>query len=221
MNIFKPYQFIPKKDIEDLAEKIPLEMALKSKYTLRFPLAPTAIAEFIGLDTEIFNLNFDNQEYIAAMIIPTERKILINENNQKLSKGFEESSIAHEIGHWLLHINREIVDRYKEEDNTTLKGEKIPKLHRSYSSTNLNRIEWQAQYFAGCLLMPKYKIYEASQGRTLTNWSHLYAIKEELGVTISNLINRLTKLELIDIPKNSKRIYPGSKKVSDLIKYYQ
>lgn len=70
-------------------------------------------------------------------------------------------------------------------------------------------IEWQAQYFAGCLLMPLSKLEEVQRGRDLTNWRHLYAVKDELGVTISNLKNRLQDLGWIYIPKNSKQIYPG------------
>jgi len=45
----------------------------------------------------------------------------------------------------------------------------------------------QVQYFAGCLLMPLSKLEEVQRGRDLTNWRHLYAMKDELGVTISNL----------------------------------
>ncbi|PSM46609.1 Zn peptidase, partial [Chroococcidiopsis sp. CCALA 051] len=43
----------------------------------------------------------------------------------------------------------------------------------------------------------------------LTKWKHLYAMKDELGVTISNLTHRLQELGLIYIPKDSKQIYLG------------
>jgi Zn-dependent peptidase ImmA (M78 family) len=70
-------------------------------------------------------------------------------------------------------------------------------------------IEWQAQHFAACLLMPKFKLEEVQRGRDLTNWRHLYAIRDEMGVTISNLTRRLQDLELINIPRGTRQIYPG------------
>ncbi len=71
--------------------------------------------------------------------------------------------------------------------------------------TQDDRREWQAQYFAGCLLMPEYKLLECKRGRDLTNWKHLYAIADELCVTISNLIYRLQKVAVILINKTKKR----------------
>ena len=71
--------------------------------------------------------------------------------------------------------------------------------------------EWQAQYFASCLLMPVNKLEEVRQGRNLTNWQHLKAISDELGVTNSNLCNRLQDLEYIQKVANSNRLYPGKR----------
>ena len=68
-----------------------------------------------------------------------------------------------------------------------------------------------SQYFASCLLMPLHKLEEARRGRDFTKWRHLYAVADELGVTISNLTNRLQGLSWIYIPKDSKQIYSGQK----------
>ncbi len=78
---------------------------------------------------------------------------------------------------------------------------------RSHQSNE--KIEWQAQYFASCLLMPIHKLKRVQKGRDLTNWKHLRAMADELGVTISNLTNRLINLNWIMKP-TSKRIYLGS-----------
>jgi Zn-dependent peptidase ImmA (M78 family) len=141
------------------------------------------------------------------MILPTEGKIVMNENNQELPKGFEESSIAHEIGHWELHIDQNAVSNFVELRDCGTETTVEPFLCRNVSSQK--GIEWQAQYFAGCLLMPQFKLEDVRRGRDLTNWRHLYAMKDELGVTISNLSNRLQDLSWIYIPKGSKQIYPG------------
>lgn len=107
----------------------------------------------------------------------------------------------------MLHINQQAVGKYIDRQEQGMKVEIKPFLCRSVQSSQ--GIEWQAQYFAGCLLMPKYKLIQAKQGRDLTNWKHLYAMKDEFGVTISNLLYRLKSLNWIVINYESKQIYPG------------
>jgi Zn-dependent peptidase ImmA (M78 family) len=133
-----------------------------------------------------------------------ERLIEINDKIPKLRGGFGESTIAHEIGHWVLHINPEAVEQLLELQQ---KGHFVrvePLLCRN--ETHLSAIEWQAQYFASCLLMPQYKLEEIREGRDVTKWRHLYEMAEELGVTISNLIHRLKDLGWIYLPQNSRQI---------------
>ncbi len=75
------------------------------------------------------------------------------------------------------------------------------------SGEDLKGIEWQAQYFAGCLLMPQYILAELKKGRDLSKWHHLYKMAEELGVTISNLTHRLQDLGWIQLGDRSRQIY--------------
>lgn len=141
------------------------------------------------------------------MIIPVRKRIYINSDIQAMEGGFGQSTIAHEIGHWMLHINQKAVGEYIDREEKGMKIEVQPFLCRSQQSAK--GIEWQAQYFAGCLLMPEYKLIQAKQGRDLTNWKHLYAIADEFGVTISNLKNRLESLNWIISSRSSKQIYLG------------
>jgi hypothetical protein len=57
--------------------------------------------------------------------------------------------------------------------------------------------------------MPEYKLQEMQKGRDLTNWHHLYAMRDELDVTILNLTNRLKSLNWVILSRNSKQIYLG------------
>jgi Zn-dependent peptidase ImmA (M78 family) len=198
---------MPKEAIEYRAVDILMRMQAKRKRPLKWPIDAGHVAEALGLDMDCGDIPRDEQGAIAAMILPTERKIVMNENNQELPKGFEESSIAHEIGHWELHIDQKAVSSFVELQDSGIETMVEPFLCRSVSSRQ--GIEWQAQYFAGCLLMPQFKLEEVRRGRDLTKWHHLYAMRDELGVTISNLINRLQDLGWIYIPKGSKQIYPG------------
>ncbi|HHP7232000.1 MAG TPA: ImmA/IrrE family metallo-endopeptidase, partial [Xenococcaceae cyanobacterium] len=161
----------------------------------------------LKLDIMWENIPADSQGDIAAMIIPVKKLIFINENIDALKSGFGQSTIAHEIGHWRLHINQEAIGEYIDREEQGIKIDVEPFLCRSVQSSK--RIERQAQYFASCLLMPYWKLLEAKKGRDLTNWRHLYAIANEFGVTISNLTNRLKSLNWIILNKGSKQIYPG------------
>lgn len=198
---------MPKEEIERRAVDVLRRVQAKRKRPLKWPIDAGYVAEAIGLDMDCGDIPPDDQGVIAAMILPTERKILMNENNRELPKGFEESSIAHEIGHWELHIDQNAVSSFLKLQDCGIETTVEPFLCRSVSSQQ--GIEWQAQYFASCLLMPQFKLEEVRRGRDLKNWSHLYAMRDELGVTISNLTNRLQDLCWIYIPKGSKQIYPG------------
>jgi len=67
--------------------------------------------------------------------------------------------------------------------------------------------EWQAQYFASCLLMPLQE--EEVRKGGIFELGHLNAIQEELGVSKRNLVHRLKDLELIQ--ESGNRLYPGEK----------
>ena len=146
----------------------------------------------------------DEQGAIAARILPLEKLIEINENIPQLKGGFGESTIAHEIGHWILHIDTEKVDSYIRLKQKGVDVKVKPFLCRS---SNLVRIEWQAQYFAGCLLMPQHILTELKQDLDLTKWQHLYQMAGKLGVTISNLTTRLQDLGWIYLDAETRKIY--------------
>lgn len=207
MKVINQYQRFSKEEIELRAMDVLTRVNEKRKRPLKWPLDAGHVAEALGLDMDCGYIPPDEKGAIAAMILPTERKIIMNEKSLELPKGFEESSIAHEIGHWELHIDQKAVSCVEEEQKRGVEIAVEPFLCRNISSQK--GIEWQAQYFAGCLLMPKFKLEELRKGRDLTNWKHLYAMQDELGVTISNLTNRLKNLGWIYIPKDSKKIYLG------------
>lgn len=111
MSLFKPYRwYADKEEIEREAEEILRQMQATSKYAPKFPLDPSRVAEFLGLDVVWDSIPPDPQGQIAARILPTERLIEINEDISSLRGGFGTSTIAHEVGHWVLHINHDEVE---------------------------------------------------------------------------------------------------------------
>lgn len=207
MNVIKPYRFISHDEIEYRANDILRLMQQTQNYALKWPLDASRVAEFLDLNVVWDKIPPDEQGLIAARILPLDRLIEINEDILKLPEGFEASTVAHEIGHWVLHTNSEETDKFLKHLNQGFEINTEPFLCRN--SGTLYGIERQAQYFSSCLMMPKYKLEESQKGRNLTDWQHLYAIKDELGVTISNLTNRLKVLNWIVLNRTSKQIYLG------------
>jgi len=203
------YRWYPKKeDIECEAFNVLDRMQTTPKYAPKVPIDPSRVAEFLGLDIIWDTIPPDTIGQIAARILPLDRLIEINDAIPELRGGFGNSTIAHEVGHWVLHINHDEVDGRTKQQTLALGIEEIqPFLCRSVSIQQ--GIESQAQYFAGCLLMPHYILKDLARGRRLTNWHHLYAMADELGVTISNLTHRLQDLGWINISPGEKIIYPG------------
>ena len=202
MSVFRPFRFISKLEIEACALDIWLQME-RSHNELQLPIDASVIAEFLDLDLVWDTIPDDEDGAIAARILPLEKLIEINENIPQLRGGFGESTIAHEIGHWVLHIDVEKVESYIRLQRKGVDVKVKPFLCRS---SNLPRIEWQAQYFAGCLLMPQHVLTELKQGKDLTKWQHLYQIAGKLGVTISNLTTRLQDLGWISLDADTRKI---------------
>jgi Zn-dependent peptidase ImmA (M78 family) len=216
MNLFKPVRFLKKEEIEDKANEILMQMQ-KEGFPLKWPFDASLVADALEIRLCWDKIPPDNEGIIAAKIEPIKRLITINELFTELekNKGLQQSTIAHEIGHWVLHVNQDEADGIVKQLELPLICKATEQLFlcrnaNLQTQTKSNwKIEWQAQYFASCLLMPRYILEEKRRGRNLTNWSHLYPIADELGVTISNLSNRLQDLGWINIPKGSKQIYLG------------
>lgn len=202
LKIFKPFRFIPKSEIESKANQILGQM---QKHKANWTYDISQVAELLGLDVLWYPIPEDENGVIAARIMPLERLIEVNEKLLDLVQGLSDSTLAHEIGHWVLHIDREGVEKFLAEHSSTGQLIKIePFLCRP--EMNFTGMEWQAQYFASCLLMPTSRLKKVIGTRDMTRWKHLYQIAGEMGVTISNLVHRLKDLGWIDLEPNSKTI---------------
>lgn len=208
MSIIKPYRYIPDEEIEARANDILKRMQETPKYIPKWPLDATRVAEFLGLDVVWDRIPPDAEGKIAAMILPLEHLIEINEDILELPKGFEESTVAHELGHWELHIDQKAAGKFEERIEQSIEIDMQPFLCRAVTG-QLQKMERQAQSFASYLLMPRYILEQMVAERDLTKWSHLYAMQKDLGVTISNLTTRLKQLNWIILHPADKTIYLG------------
>lgn len=221
----RKYRFYSKAEIERSANNLLRKMEI-NHFPHRWPLDVNRVADFLELTIYFDKIQPDNKGPIVAKVLPLERTIIINvedvnipEKKSRIPEKFSSLIMAHEIGHWILHVNQDESEKYLEgiQFNFSAKKAAQPFLCRlasdqldQYSlNSQWHELEWQAQYFASCLLMPKHILEEKRKGRDLTKWLHLYAMRDELGVTISNLVNRLQDIGWIYIPKGSKQIYLG------------
>ncbi|NJL00369.1 MAG: ImmA/IrrE family metallo-endopeptidase [Spirulinaceae cyanobacterium RM2_2_10] len=196
-----------KHELECRALDVLLSLQADPDYGLQFPLDASRVAEFLGIDVVWDQLPADDIGPLAARILPLERLIEINEAVLTAPAGFGESTLAHEIGHWVLHIDRDAVARLERLQGCGVAVSAAPFLCRN--ATELQGLEWQAQYFAGCLLMPRHELVARCGDRDLTQWPQLYALAAELGVTISNLTHRLGDLGWIALAPDSRQLAPG------------
>lgn len=207
MDIFKPYRFYPKELIETRANDLLLAMESSPKFSPQWPFEASIVADFLDLGVVWDQIPPDEQGGIAARILPTERLIEINEDILSKPPGFIESTITHEIGHWILHINQSEIDKLSPSFPLQLFPSEPFICRNSPEHDKIMAIEWQAQYFARCLLMPRTILTEKREGKQLNKWSHLYQMRDELGVSISNLLVRLQELGWIFIPPGSRNIF--------------
>lgn len=225
MNIFKPYRYYRKDAIEYQANHLLRQMERRGdQFAPSWPFDVTLVADFLDLGVIWERIAPDELGPIAARILPLQRCIEINEEILDKPQGYQESTLAHEIGHWVLHIDRDVTDRIGDRLEWEAVAIDEPFVCRGSREvagdvtvlSQLESIEWQAQYFASCLLMPRHILEQKRLNRDLTRWPHLYEMRDELGVSISNLVNRLQDLEWIYVDKKARKreIYPGKALVS-------
>lgn len=222
MGVIKPYRQLNKYQIEQQADKVLAAMQAQDYMPKKWTNLAERTADFFDLGVDWASFDPEQDGIVAAKIYPTEKRIELNLEFQALhtNEGLYQSTVGHEVGHWVLHINQ------GEADGTMIQGE-LPLtpamdrqiflcrtvdeqvIYQKAQRTQEDWREWQAQYFSSCLLMPRFKIEEVRKGRNLLNWSHLKAIREELGVSQRNLLHRLKGLELIE--ESGNRLYPGKR----------
>lgn len=221
MSVIKSYRWLDKPQIEQVAHNL-LQKMEGTPNSPKWPYVADRAANFLKLNIAWTSIPCEADTPVFARIYPTQRLIELNEDLPMLQNnaGLEQSTLGHEIGHWMLHINQDEAHGITKQTELNFWDAKVsqPFLCRSVNSENVPRVrlstqaesvEWQAQYFSSCLLMPKHKLLEVKRGRNLTNYRHLQAMKEELGVSFANLKHRLKDLGWIREVRGSRQLYLG------------
>lgn len=154
-----------------------------------------------GLEVKWGDLDHVSDEPVMAALYPRSRKIVLNssfKDSFKEKYGTMMFSLAHEFGHWILHAEDKMGLQ-----NTLFEND----VFYCRSNVRKSRIEYQADLFAGCLLMPVEIITPLIQdmwnNAKLITWEQLYRIASEFQVSISALTTRLNQLNLVYIDSDS------------------
>ncbi|RME50889.1 MAG: ImmA/IrrE family metallo-endopeptidase, partial [Caldilineae bacterium] len=165
------------------------------------PVPVEAIADFLlELDTDWLPIPDTDDEPILAYLRPATRTICFNERRQDYFArypGTYEFTLAHEIGHYTLHLTGA---------TEPSAGEAMVLCrNRGFSG---DRREWQAERFASFLLMPLDLLQPALAGVNLLRWPDLYRLRDRFRVSITALTVRLERLGLLYVSPDGD-LYPN------------
>jgi len=142
----------------------------------------------------------DPQTTLLGALHAGHRKIYLNESQRALfdqTPGLERFTIAHELGHFDLHVDRAqqhqallgVVDLTA--DVLCRDGDRRPR-------------EFQADLFGAALLMPEDLLRRHAASASTRNWPTLYRLRDRFGVSVTAMKNRLRDLGY-EVPSDPER----------------
>jgi len=200
--------FITTNEMENITEQILTQYGFPLTWEGKPSVVPIdEIIEFhYNLDISWEPIDHMGQDgLVMAAIIPTKREIVMNDSCKELFKekiGTMNFTMAHELGHWVLHVE----DKQNEQISFSFND-----VNDVFYCRNLSKKppeEYQADMFAGSLLMPRPIIEplidNLKRSHEIITFPHLYNVCDVFGVSISALKVRLHTLNLLYIDGNGK-----------------
>lgn len=156
-------KYLSREVIEQQAERL-LRDASSQDLTVSPPVPVEDILERVtGLALTFDDLG--SQDYLGCVDIDA-RLVTINKYLlPELAPGLEgrfRFTVAHEIGHWVLH--RDLLDPARQGMQHLEQEPARGHVSQSLNGAAKPRLEWQADQFASCLLMPRQAVHQAWTG---------------------------------------------------------
>lgn len=175
--------YVSSKKIEKIATDL-----LKSNKVLKIPIDLELLAHRLDLKVDYSDLGDD----VSGLIVMNENggSIGINEDHPLVRQRF---SLAHEIGHFILH--REDKELFIDKKYTTVFRDET-------SSSGEDKYEIQANAFAAALLMPKVKIkkYVKKEDLDPGDDESLRILAHKFKVSMQAMAYRISKIYDSDAP---------------------
>jgi hypothetical protein len=187
-------QFIRPETIERRAGELLAKYETMAGTALASPIPIERIAEDL-IDLQILwqTLPESENETILAGLSPRKKLVVFNENRLPLfdkTPGLYRTVLAHEIGHWELHVDKASVNQQP------MPG-MVEQLQFLFRSEKQSWDERNAHLFMSHLLMPEALLNPLIRNVRDFDWPFLYRLRDMLQVTISVLRIRLERKGLL------------------------
>ena len=205
-----PGQFFSREQIEHATVKLLREYVRKHSWVSDAPPIPVEhIAEDL-LDLRILwePIPEKDGQVILAKLVVGKQQIIFNEMRQDL---FDEipflynTTLAHEVGHWILHIER---GNWGRQQSFFEVAEQEFIVYRSSGSSRTAWDEKNAHRFMSCLMMPHQLLARVAAQTPILGFSDLYTLRDQFEVTVSALTIRLADLNIAYIDADGQ-FYPS------------
>lgn len=191
--------------IEDRTGRLLVDYARWCGGACRVPPVPVEdlVERFLGLRLLWDVVPEPPERTILAKLVPCERRVVLNEAHLDLyqqTPGLERTALAHEVGHWELHLERGAMA-------STLPLPGVSAHDYPLYRKDPEKMDWDernAHRFMGCLLMPKAELLAAVRDAPVHCLADLYSLAECFAVTVTALRIRLEILNLayVDVDGN-------------------
>lgn len=148
------------------------------------------------LKANIHQQTFEDMVSGVLMIRGDERHIMVNKAHHPNRQRF---TIAHELGHLVLHHNsgdRLFIDTHLRTYQRS--GSPSSGTYEEPGSTTTPAEEREANQFASALLMPRASILAMTEGREFWDELHVAALAAEFSVSEQAMTIRLRQLQVLD-----------------------
>lgn len=189
-------RFWRREQIEDIALVTLLDYRRQTGLRLAPPIDIDLVGELAcGLQWDWDVLPEPPSTLVWAALFPHEARVVLNETHSRrfaASRGLERFTKAHEIGHWMLHV-----DKDKGEYSTQCAPEYL--VRGALSAPNIgaggtNWIERHADWFAAALLMPANVFVPIVEKHDLSHPRSLQKLARTFDVSLAALRARLCQL---------------------------
>jgi hypothetical protein len=136
---------------------------------------------------------------VLAGLAPADRLIVLNERRRQLitdTQGLYNTTLAHEIAHWVLHVDRAKVGQ------PALPGLRYQLQFSCVRDDSSTWDEKNAHRYMAYLLMPRELLVPAAQALDLSSWPAICRLREQFGVTITSLTIRLEELGMAYVDRD-------------------
>ncbi len=194
-------KFFRPETIERRASELLAKYETKAGVALTLPVPIERLAEDL-IDLQILweTLPEKENETILAGLAPRKKLVVFNETRQPLfdkTPGLYRTVLAHEVGHWELHIDKAMVNQ------PSIPG-MDEQLQYLFRSENQSWDERNAHLFMSHLLVPEALLNPLIQQVQDFDWQFLYRLRDMFQVTISVIRIRLERKGVLYVDSDGK-----------------